>query len=199
MQVVAVAVRRFDEWRSWYFEWSRAPGLLKKLALTFGVAALTGLLAQVYVPLPFTPVPLTGQVLGALLAGTLLGGAFGAASMGIYVLLGVLAIPWFAGGHGSLAYFLGPTGGYLIGFIAAAYFIGMLNERFKWSGRFLAQLCIACAGLLLIYAFGAAWLAVVYRIGLPKAIVLGVIPFLGVDAIKVLLAAGSGALLLPRR
>jgi len=199
MGVMATALRQLDDYRSWYYEWSRAPGLVKKLSLSVAVAALTGLLAQVYIPLPFTPVPLTGQVLGALLAGTLLGGTFGAASMAIYVLLGIAFIPWFAGGDGSLSCLLGPTGGYIVGFIAAAYFVGALNDRFRWSRRLLPQLCIMSGGLILIYAFGASWLAMVYHLGFLKAMVLGVVPFLAVDAIKVLLAASTGSLLLPRK
>jgi len=199
MRVVAIALRRLDDYRSWYFEWSRAPGLLKKLVLSVAVAALTGLLAQVYIPLPFTPVPLTGQVLGALLAGTLLGGTFGAVSMTVYLLLGITVLPWFAGGDGSLSCLLGPTGGYIVGFIAAAYFVGALNDRFRWSRRLLPQLCIMSGGLFLIYTFGASWLALVYHIGLARAIALGVVPFLGVDVVKVALAASAGALVLPRR
>jgi len=200
MRVMATGLKRLDDYRSWYFEWSRAPGVVKKLTLALGVAALTGVLAQIYVPLPFTPVPLTGQVIGVLLAGVLLGGSFGAVSMGIYVLLGLLVVPWFGGGAGgSFSYLLGPTGGYLLGFIAAAYLVGTVNDRFRWARSFLPRLCVITGGLLIIYAAGATWLAMVYHLGPVKAIALGVAPFLAVDAIKVGLAAIAGTLLTPRR
>ena len=92
-----------------------------KLVLAFSMAVMTGLLAQVKMYFPWTPIPITGQVFAVLLAGVLLGKYWGGISQAIYLVLGILGIPWFAGGYASI---VGPTGGYIIGFVFAALFIG---------------------------------------------------------------------------
>ncbi len=103
---VRIERTRFNVSR-WRYELS----LPMKLALAFGMAALTGLLAQVRFQLPWTPVPLTGQTLAVLLAGVALGKWWGGISMAIYAGLGIAGVPWFQGWNGGLAYLAGPTGG----------------------------------------------------------------------------------------
>jgi biotin transport system substrate-specific component len=142
--------------------------------------------AQIRIPLPFTPVPLTGQTFAVLLVGAALGSKRGAASLALYPLLGALGLPFFAGGASGLAYMSGPTLGYLVGFVVAAYVAGLLAERgLERSVR--TSLIPFLAGTLVIYIFGAGWLAVLF--GIQQAITLGVLPFLVGDAIKLVLAA----------
>jgi biotin transport system substrate-specific component len=143
-------------------------------------------LAQVRIPLPFTPVPLTGQTFAVLLVGAALGSQRGAASLALYMLTGALGLPFFAGGASGLAYMSGPTLGYLLGFVAAAYVIGLLADR-GLDRNMRTSLVPFLAGTLVIYIFGAGWLAVLF--GIQQAITLGVLPFIVGDGIKLILAA----------
>ncbi len=164
----------------------RTAAWLRDLLLIILGALLVAALAQVIIPLPFTPVPLTGQTFAVLLVAAALGSKRGAASLSLYTLMGALGLPFFAGGASGLAYMSGPTLGYLIGFLAAAYVVGLLAERgLERSVR--TSLVPFLAGTLVIYAFGAGWLAVSF--GVEKALALGVLPFLVGDAIKLVLAA----------
>jgi biotin transport system substrate-specific component len=155
--------------------------------LVAGGAALTALLAQVAIPLPFTPVPVTGQTFAVLTTGAALGARRGVLSQGLYVLLGLAGLPVFAGGHGGLATLLGPNGGYLLGFILAAALLGYLAERGWDRGRRVVLAMIL--GEVALYAVGVPWLSA-YVGGLGRAIVLGFLPFLVGDAVKLALAAG---------
>ena len=143
-------------------------------------------MAQVRIPLPFTPVPLTGQTFAVLLVGAGLGSRRGAASLLLYLLQGIIGLPVFAGGASGLAVLLGPTGGYLVGFVVAAYLIGLLAARGldrRIPSAFLAFL----AGEAVIYLFGVAWLSVF--LGFQRAIMAGFLPFLIGDALKLVAAA----------
>ena len=142
--------------------------------------------AQIKIPLPFTPVPLTGQTFAVLLVGAALGSKRGVASLVLYTLMGALGLPFFAGGASGLAYLSGPTLGYLVGFVAAAYVIGRLAERgLEQSVR--TSLLPFLVGTLVIYIFGAGWLAILFGVG--QALALGIVPFLIGDVIKLILAA----------
>jgi biotin transport system substrate-specific component len=149
-------------------------------------ALFVALLAQVKVPLPFTPVPLTGQTFAVLLVGATLGSKRGAASLVFYTLLGAFGLPVFAGGAAGMAYLSGATLGYLVGFIVAAYVIGRLAEQ-GLERSLRTSLVPFLVGTLVIYAFGAGWLAGLF--GFEKALALGVLPFIVGDAIKLILAA----------
>ena len=163
---------------------------LRDLLLVTAGALLVALLAQVRMPLPFTPVPLTGQTFAVLLVGAALGSRRGMASIGLYLLLGALGLPFFAGGASGLAYMTGSTLGYLVGFIAAAYVTGLLAER-GLDRRISTALVAFFIGQAIIYLFGVAWLTVL--MGLQKALVAGMLPFLIGDALKI----GAAALALP--
>ena len=104
--------------------------LARKILLSVAMAAVTGLLAGIRIPLPFTPIPLTGQVLGVLLAGLFLEGSFAGLSQALYLFIGLSGIPWFSGWSSlSFATFaVNPTSGYLVGFIPAAFLIGKLEH-----------------------------------------------------------------------
>lgn len=154
----------------------------RRAAAVLAFAALTAVAARLAVPLPGTSVPFTLQVAAVLLAGFLLGPRLGAASQGLYVAVGAMGLPVFAAGGGP-AYLLGPTGGYLLAFPAAAALAGYLGRR----GGLLLLAAGGVVGLAAIHLGGAAWLAV--SLGAETALRMGVVPFLAGDLLKVALAA----------
>jgi biotin transport system substrate-specific component len=165
----------------------RIAGWLRDLTLIVFGSLFVAVLAQVTIPLPFTPVPLTGQTFAVLLVAAALGSKRGVVSMALYLALGALGLPFFAGGAHGVNIIIGATGGYLIGFICAAYFIGLLAERgLERSVR--TSIIPFLAGTVIIYACGVTWLAVVLG-SLGKAVTLGLVPFLIGDAIKLIAAA----------
>jgi biotin transport system substrate-specific component len=151
-------------------------------ALVAGFSLLVALSAQVAIPLPFTPVPVTLQTFAVLLTGCLLGSGRGALAVVAYILEGSFGLPFFSGGTGGIAHLLGPTGGYLVGCVAAAYAAGLLSER-GLSRRPAGLLLTLCAADLAIYVPGLAWLSVFT--GPPKALSLGFLPFVAGDALKI--------------
>jgi biotin transport system substrate-specific component len=157
----------------------------RNLVLVGLFAALTAVGA--WIQIPISPVPFTFQVLFVLLAGVILGPWYGALSQLVYVLLGLVGLPVFAGGTSGLGILFGPTGGYLFGFIVGAYLIGKLSEVLKQS--FLTILISMVSGIIVIYLLGMVQLAVVASLSLWKAFLSGVLPFIGFDLIKALIAA----------
>ncbi len=145
------------------------------------MAALTA--AGAYIAIPIGPVPIVLQNLFVMLAGLLLGGRWGLISVGVYLLAGAVGLPVFAGGTGGVGKFVGPTGGYLLGFAAAAYLIGVISEAGR--GRVAIDVLAMLAGTLIIYAFGVAWLKLVTGMSFSKAFAVGMVPFLIGDALKV--------------
>ena len=157
----------------------------RSMAMIALFAALTAVGA--WIQIPIAPVPFTFQVLFVLLAGVMLGSWNGALSQIVYVLLGVIGLPVFAGGTSGLGILFGPTGGYLFGFILAAFLIGKVNEVLKHN--FLMELVSMVAGIMVIYILGMAQLAVVANLSLGKAFIGGVLPFIGFDLVKAAIAA----------
>ena len=157
-----------------------------EIASVVGGSLLLALCAQIRIPLPFTPVPITGQTFAVLLLPVMLGGWRGPAAVAVYLAQGALGLPFFAGGAAGLAALVGPTGGYLVGFLVAATVIAVLAER---SGGNRARVALAMlAGNFVIYLCGVPWLARFVDGGLLAAITLGATPFLLGDAIKLLAA-----------
>ena len=152
----------------------------------FAGSLLMALSAQVSFQLPFSPVPWTGQTFGVLLVGALLGSRRGAAALMAYLLEGAVGMPVFAGGAAGAMRLFGPTGGYLLGFVPAAFVVGFLAER-GWDRRFFTTCLAMIAGLIPIHLFGAVVLA--GFVGWAKALPLGLYPFLPGDALKILVAA----------
>ena len=134
-------VNRYKKLRYNFFKWRYEIDLLYKISLAFCFALLTGLLAQFRFYLPGTPVPVTGQVFGVLLSGVILG-LWGGVSLCIYIGVGVAGMPWFAGFNSGLAYITGPTGGYILGFVIAAFFIGYMIDKYIRSRKFLSTLSL---------------------------------------------------------
>jgi len=148
--------------------------------------ALTAVGAYIIIPLP--PVPITLQTLFLGLAATLLGGRLAALSQVVYIILGAIGLPVFAGGKAGLGVLFGPTGGYLIGFVAEAFVIGKLVALKKRPG--LAWLCLSLvAGTAVLYSLGVLQLSLVARLAPAKALAVGVLPFLPGDVVKILLTA----------
>ncbi len=154
-------------------------------AALFG--ALTALGAYILLPVP--PVPITLQTLFLYLAAAVLGGALGAWSQIVYILLGVIGLPVFAGGKAGLGVLIGPTGGYLAGFIPAAWLTGRLIAARARPGFAWAAFAMAL-GTVVLYATGVAQLAVVGKLGFSTALTVGVLPFLAGDVLKIGAAAG---------
>ncbi len=162
---------------------------LRRMVYASMFGALTAIGSFLIIPLP--PVPITLQTLFTGLAGVLLGGATGAWSQIIYVLLGVIGLPVFAGGKAGLGILLGPTGGYLIGFIAGAYVIGKIVEARHKPGLVWIVMALV-AGNLVVYTLGTIQLSLVTHYSLLKSLMVGVVPFLPGDLLKLLAAAGLG-------
>ncbi len=153
------------------------------LAIVSG-AVIVALAAQVWVPVPFSMVPMTLQGLAVLLVGGLFGATAAAGSMILYLVAGAFGLPVFAEGKGGLVWLFGPTGGYLLTFPLAAMVTARLAER----GRFTRSLLAAFAGMLVIYAGGWAQLALLTG-DARGAMTVGVLPFIGQDLLKVIIAA----------
>jgi biotin transport system substrate-specific component len=165
----------------------RVPAWVRDITLILAASLLLAALAQVEIPLPFTPVPITGQTFGVLLIGAALGSRRGALSILAYLAEGALGLPFFAGGAGGLSVLTGATAGYLVGFVAAAYFIGRLAER-GLERSFRTSLVPFVVGTVIIYAFGVAWLSTIVG-GLGEALRFGLLPFLAGDIVKLAAAA----------
>jgi biotin transport system substrate-specific component len=139
-----------------------------------------------FVAIPVGTVPFTLQVYVVLLAGMVLGPRLGTLSVAAYLVLGLFA-PVYAGGGSGLGALLGPTGGYLWGFVGGALVAGLISSR---GERTTARLLTAgLVGLVPIYALGASWLAVQLGLSAGTAVLTGVVPFVGLDAVKSLAAA----------
>jgi biotin transport system substrate-specific component len=161
------------------------------IALVVAGAALVAVLAQVAVPL--WPVPVTGQTLAVVLVGAGLGAARGAASLSLYALLGALGLPIYSDASSGWSVLLGPTGGYIIGFIASAAIVGWAAER-SWDRGWYKPIITFIGGSLVVFAFGLPWLAVALgQLGLPNdlqsVLIAGFYPFIIGGVIKAAIAA----------
>ncbi len=161
-------------------------GLVRSIALVVGGAGLVGLTAQIAIPLGFTPIPQSLQTYSVLLVGAALGSKRGVASMALYALVGIAGVPWFAQHRSGWEF---ASFGYVLGFILAAYLVGLLAERGN-DRHVLQSVGLMVLGNLAIYAVGVPGLMIFTGMGLGKALLLGVVPFLIGDAIKIVLAAG---------
>ena len=163
-------------------------GIAIDIALVSAFALLNAGAAQISIPLPFTPVPLTLQTFAVLLTGSVLGTGRGLASLTLYVAIGSLGAPWFAGGSSG---FGGVTFGYVLGFLLAGAIVGRLAERGATHSISRTILSFT-AGTLAIYAVGVPWLMANTGMNIPQALNAGLTPFLLGDLVK---AAAAGVLL----
>ncbi|OZM73872.1 biotin transporter BioY [Amycolatopsis antarctica] len=163
------------------------PGTLARdITLVAAGAGLTGLAAQVVLPVPGTPVPITGQTFAALLVGATLGWRRGGAAMLLYLLVGAMGVPWFNGATSGLT---GASAGYIVGFVFAGALVGALASRGGDRTPLRAAGTMA-VGNLVVYAVGVPWLMAAASMDLGTALGAGVAPFLIGDVVKIALAAG---------
>ncbi|HEV8403199.1 MAG TPA: biotin transporter BioY [Candidatus Limnocylindrales bacterium] len=160
----------------------------RDVALVVAGALFIYLTSKVSIPVAGSPVPITGQTFGVLLVGGALGLRRGAVAVALYVLLGVVGLPFFAEGKGGLTVIWGATGGYLIGFILAGAVVGRLAEL-GWDRKIGGALGAMVVGSAMIYAVGLPWLKVVTGLTVEQTIAQGLTPFLVGDIIKIILAA----------
>lgn len=165
--------------------------LAYQVAMVFSGALLMSGLAQVSVRLPFTPVPITGQTLGVLLIGASLGPSLAASAMLLYLSWGFVGMPVFAqGAHGAAVLgFASASGGFLWGFVAAAWVVGELAKR-GWDRTLRSSISTMLIGEVIIYAFGIPWLMAALKAPLAKGLEWGFYPFVIGDTLKLFLAAG---------
>ena len=161
---------------------------LRHVGLIVAGALLIFLTARISVVLPGNPVPFTMQNFGILVVGGALGLRRGGIAALLYVLLGVVGLPFFAEGRGGLTVIWGATGGYLVGFIVAAALVGRLAEL-GWDRRIGGAVGATVLGTAVIYAIGVPWLAVVVGLSAGDAVTTGLLPFLLGDILKLLAAA----------
>ena len=187
------------------FERIQEASTATKVLMSLLMACFTGIMAQIIIPLPWTPVPITAQTFAVLCSGLFLGKKYGCLSQIFYVVLGVAFIPWFGGMTGGLDILLGSTGGFFIGFVIASYFIGLITEKYAKARNFTRMaLVIGIANFALIYIPGLAGLALWFSltqgtaIGIVDLLMMGLVPFILGDIVKILGAASVSKVFLPK-
>ena len=161
----------------------KSQALLYNISLILGGSVFIALSAQFAIG---WPVPFTLQTFAVLMLGALFGAKLGSMSVGLYLLEGLSGLPVFAHWRGGLAVILGPTGGFLIGFLAAVYITGFLAEM-GWDRRFITTILAMLAGNILIYTFGIMHLT--HLIGFQQALAVGLYPFIAGAVAKIVFAA----------
>lgn len=161
--------------------------VVRQVGLVIGFSLLTALAAQIVIPIG--AIPITGQTFAVLLAGALLGPRLGALAMITYLVEGASGLPFFSGGRFGLLHLMGPTGGYLIAFPAAAFITGAFAEH-GWDRRFLTAVPAMAIGSMVIMLSGWAWFSIVMRTSPLLTLFDTVLKFIPGDIIKITLAAG---------
>ena len=202
---MALNVENFYRIRYTLFKWRSNTSVVNKIIMAFFLACITGIMAQIVIPLPWTPVPITAQTFAVLMAGVILGRWWGGISQAMYLSVGLVGVPWFAGFTGGYNILLGATGGYLIGFILAALFLGYFIDQYVDSRNFRPMLVLMLlANFAIIYIPGliglGLWLYLVKGSypTLLTLISLGLLPFLIGDLVKIGGAAGFTKILTPK-
>jgi biotin transport system substrate-specific component len=157
------------------------------------LAALTA--AGAYLSIPIGPVPIILQNMFVLLSGLLLGSRWGLASVGVYILAGACGLPVFAGGLGGISRIVGPTGGYLLGYLPGVFITGLIAE--KTGQKMIYDVIAMICGTIIIYSCGLIWLKVLTGMTSAKTLAVGMYPFLIGDALKIAAAAAIAESLRP--
>jgi biotin transport system substrate-specific component len=202
---ITMYTNKYNNARYNFFKWRYQLEVYHKVILALSFACITGLLAQVRFYLPWSPVPLTGQTFAVLLSAIVLGKWWGGISQAVYLGIGVAGVPWFAGLNSGLAYLAGPTGGYLVGFVLAAFFLGYVVDRYVKSRRYWTMFGLMLFanfgivfGLGLLHLYG--WLSMTgTSIDIWGLLLMGLIPFLIGDTIKIAVAAGIASSITPKQ
>ncbi|OEC96792.1 biotin transport system substrate-specific component [Methanobrevibacter gottschalkii] len=200
-----INIENYYSTRKNVFERIQDAGTATKVLMSLMMACFTGIMAQIIIPLPWTPVPVTAQTFAVLCSGLLLGKKYGCLSQILYVVLGVAFIPWFGGMTGGFETLLGSTGGFLIGFIIASCFIGTITEKYADARNFKKMAAvIGIANFSLIYIPGllglALWLNLTQgtSVGIVDLLMMGLVPFIAGDIVKILGAASVSKVFLPK-
>lgn len=164
--------------------WLKA-GFVREAALVIGGTIFIAVSAQIRIVLPFSPVPITGQTFAVLLIAALYGSRRGPATIVTYLTFGAIGLPIFAGGTFGMMTLVGPTAGYLAGFLVAAYIVGLLSER-GWDRQAWTTATGMIIGNATIYIAGIVWLS--QFVGWQAVLSTGLLPFLAGDALKIVLA-----------
>lgn len=201
-----ISMNNYFEKRYSLFKWRSNTSLVNKVVLAFLVACFTGIMAQVVIPLPWTPVPITLQTFAVLMAGIFLGRYWGGISMLIYLAVGLLGVPWLAGMSGGIEALLSASGGYLIGFILAALFLGYFMDKYVQSRKFLPMLGLMLfANFILLYTPGLIQLSIWTQSATGVApriwelLLMGAIPFIAGDLLKIGGAAALTKVITPKQ
>ena len=165
----------------------------KRIALIGLMTAVICMLGPVSFPLPISPVPISLGVLGVLLSTYLLGMKWGTVSCLVYLLIGLVGLPVFTGFSGGLGKVLGPTGGYMIGYIFLSLIAGFFTG--KWPTKWPMHLVGMVAGTAVMYLFGTLWLGYLMKCSFMEALWMGVIPYIPADLVKIAIALGLGGLI----
>lgn len=164
---------------------SKSKAALLDLVFVALFAAVITVCAQIQIP--FGEVPFTLQTLGVFIASSLLGWKRGTLSVLVYVLLGLVGVPVFAGFSGGVGVLFGLTGGYIIGFIFTALIVGLMTE--KLGKKLWVEIVSMILGLAVCYAFGTVWFMFQSKMGLVESLLLCVVPYLIADALKIAFSA----------
>ncbi len=200
-----ITIDNYFEKRYSLFKWRSETSYANKLVMAFFMACITGIMAQIIIPLPWTPVPITAQTFAVLIAGILLGRYWGGLSMVLYMAIGLAGVPWFAGMTGGIGIIIGANGGFLIGFILAALFLGHFTDKYINARSLMPMLSILMfASFFLIYIPGliqlSAWLYLVNGTvpGIWSLLVMGLLPFIVGDIVKIVGVAALAKAVMPK-
>ena len=163
---------------------------IKYMSLTGLMSAIICIMAPFSIILPISPVPISLGTLAIYFAIIVLGRKQGFLSILLYILLGLVGLPVFTGFTGGVGKLLGPTGGYIIGYLFMALICGFFTD--KWHGRFFPTFIGMLLGTAVCYGFGTLWLAYQSNLSISAAFAAAVLPFLPTDLLKILIAIFLG-------
>ncbi|MCI8326387.1 MAG: biotin transporter BioY [Lachnospiraceae bacterium] len=163
---------------------------VKDMSVIAMVTAVISIISPFSIPIPISPIPITLSFFALFLAGIILGKWKGVISTIVYLLLGMAGLPVFTGFTGGIQKFVGPTGGYLVGYVFLVFFIGLFVEKFP--GKILMYVVGGILGIIACYAFGTAWFVIQYQTGIMEALTMCVFPYIPLDLVKLVCAVVVG-------
>lgn len=191
--------------RKTIFEGIRKSSTVTKILMSLLMACFTGLMAQIIIPLPWTPVPITAQTFAVLCSGLILGKKYGCLSQVLYIVLGVACVPWFANMSSGIDVLLGSNCGYIMGFIVASYFIGTITDKYADARNFTKMVTvIGVTNFAIIYIPGLIglflWTYITQGVmlGTSELLIMGLVPFIIGDIVKIIGAASVSKVFLPK-
>ncbi|MCD7781649.1 MAG: biotin transporter BioY [Methanosphaera sp.] len=201
---ITINKNKVHEMQSSWYEWRNNCSTMTMVVLSLLVACFTGLMAQVTIAIPWSPIVISLQTFAVLLAGTFLGEKWGGFSMILYTALGILGVPWFSNMNSGLEWIFSASGGYIIGFIIAAIFIGYIFDHYNSARKpvqtvilmlFTNFVIIYIPGLLGLYNY---MLGTGVALSISELLVMGLIPYIIGDLLKVALASTISTSILPK-